>query len=127
MVTETVTVSGNGTYTTPTGYTLTPGTTAATGTYQWDATYTSGNGNNATATDVNSSNEQVKVCPTVVNVERLGVHEQPMHIVVTFSGQVNRRRPKTSIITTSTRLARMAHSAFRSPLQPQCTTRRRIA
>ena len=64
-----MTVSGNGTYTTPTGYTLTPGTTAVTGTYQWDASYTSGNGNNATATDVNSSNEQVKVCPTVVNVE----------------------------------------------------------
>jgi hypothetical protein len=87
--TETVTVDGNGTYTTPTGYTLTPGTATATGTYQWNATYTSGNGNNASASDVNSSKEQVKVCPTVVNVERFGVHEQPMHIVVTFSGQVN--------------------------------------
>jgi hypothetical protein len=87
--TETVTVDGNGTYTTPTGYTLTPGTATATGTYQWNATYTSGNGNNTSASDVNSSNERVKVCPTVVNVERLGVHEQPMHIVVTFSGQVN--------------------------------------
>ena len=34
--TETVTVSGNGTYTTPTGYTL-PTTGTVTGTYQWDA------------------------------------------------------------------------------------------
>jgi len=87
--TETVTVDGNGTYTTPTGYTLTPGTATASGTYQWDATYTSGNGNNAAASDVNDSNERVKVCPTVVNVERFGVHHQPMHIVVTFSAQVN--------------------------------------
>jgi hypothetical protein len=86
--TETVPVSGNGTYTTPTGYTLTPGTATATGTYQWDATYTSGNGNNTSASDVNSSNERVNVCPTVVNVVRYGVHEQPMHIVVTFSAQV---------------------------------------
>ena len=36
--TETVTVSGNGSYTTPTGYTL-PTTGTVTGTYQWDATY----------------------------------------------------------------------------------------
>ena len=85
--TETVPVSGNGTYTTPKGYTLTSAT--ATGTYQWDATYTSANGNNASASDVNSSTERVKVCPTVVNVERFGVHMQPMQIVVTFSAQVN--------------------------------------
>ena len=36
--TETVSVDGNGTYTTPTGYTL-PSTGAVTGTYQWDASY----------------------------------------------------------------------------------------
>ena len=42
--TETVTVSGNGTYTTPTGYTL-PTTGTVTGTYQWVASY-SGDGNN---------------------------------------------------------------------------------
>ena len=36
--TETVTVTGNGTYTTPTGFTL-PATGTVTGTYQWDATY----------------------------------------------------------------------------------------
>ena len=42
--TETVAVSGNGTYTTPTGYTL-PTTGTVTGTYQWDATY-SGDANN---------------------------------------------------------------------------------
>ena len=34
---ETVTVSGNGTYTTPTGFTL-PTTGTVTGTYQWNAT-----------------------------------------------------------------------------------------
>ena len=36
--TETVTVSGNGTYSTPTGYTL-PTTGTVTGTYQWVASY----------------------------------------------------------------------------------------
>src|SRR5205085_655671 len=41
--TETVTVNGNGMYTTPTGYTRT--TSAAAGTYQWNAAY-SGDVNN---------------------------------------------------------------------------------
>ena len=36
--TVTVTVSGDGSYTTPTGYTL-PTTGTVTGTYQWDASY----------------------------------------------------------------------------------------
>ena len=49
MDTETVTVSGNGTYTTPTGFTL-PTTGTVTGTYQWDATY-SGDTNNNTVSD----------------------------------------------------------------------------
>ena len=44
--TETVTVSGNGTYTTPTGYTL-PTTGTVTGTYQWVATYSGDANNNA--------------------------------------------------------------------------------
>src|SRR5262249_39007108 len=56
--TETVPVNGNGTYTTPTGFTLP--SSAATGTYQWDATY-SGDGNNNAATDIGTSNEQVTV------------------------------------------------------------------
>ena len=59
--TETVTVSGNGTYTTPTGYTL-PTTGTVTGTYQWDATY-SGDGNNNAASDNSDANEQVTVSP----------------------------------------------------------------
>ncbi len=57
--TETVTVSGNGTYTTPTGYTL-PTTGTVTGTYQWDASY-NGDGNNNTVSDTNATNEQVTV------------------------------------------------------------------
>jgi hypothetical protein len=57
--TETVTVSGNGTYTTPAGYVLQ--TSAATGTYQWNATYTSGNSNNSTVCDINNKGEQVTV------------------------------------------------------------------
>ena len=60
--TETVSVNGNGTYTTPTGYTL-PTSGTVTGTYQWNATYTSSNGNNATANDIGVTNEQVPVSP----------------------------------------------------------------
>ena len=44
--TETATVSGNGTYTTPTGYTL-PTTGTVTGTYQWVASYSGDANNNA--------------------------------------------------------------------------------
>ena len=59
--TETVTVSGNGTYTTPTGYTL-PTSGTVTGTYQWDASY-SGDSNNNPVSDNNNANEQVTVSP----------------------------------------------------------------
>src|SRR5262245_35201833 len=57
--TETVTVTGDGTYTTPTGFTL-PNSGTATGTYQWNATYSGDSNNNAT-TDIGASNEQVTV------------------------------------------------------------------
>jgi uncharacterized repeat protein (TIGR01451 family) len=66
--TETVTVSGNGTYTTPTGYTL-PTNVAVVGTYQWNATFTDTSGNNFNASDVNDKSEQVPVTkapPTIV-------------------------------------------------------------
>ncbi len=59
--TETVTVNGNGTYTTPTGYTL-PATGTVAGSYQWDASY-SGDGNNNSASDNNDPAEQVTVSP----------------------------------------------------------------
>ncbi len=57
--TETVTANGDGTYSTPTGFTL-PGSGTVTGTYQWDATY-SGDTNNPAASDLNNANEQVTV------------------------------------------------------------------
>ena len=57
--TETVTVNGNGTYSTPTGFTL-PTTGTAAGTYQWNATY-SGDGNNNAFSDTGSPSEQVVV------------------------------------------------------------------
>ena len=59
--TETIAVNGNGTYTTPTGYTL-PTTGTVTGTYQWDASY-SGDTNNDTANETNSTAEQTVVNP----------------------------------------------------------------
>ncbi len=57
--TETVTVSGNGTYATPTGYKL-PATGTVVGTYQWDASY-SGDTNNNPVSDTNASGEKVTV------------------------------------------------------------------
>ena len=58
--TETVSVAnGNGTYTTPTGFTL-PTSGTVTGLYQWDATY-SGDGNNNIGSDNNAVVEQVVV------------------------------------------------------------------
>ena len=61
--TETVGVSGNGTYTTPTGYKLPNTSIEVTGTYQWDATY-SGDGNNQTYSDLNDPAEVVTVTAT---------------------------------------------------------------
>ena len=57
--TETVTVSGDGTYTTPTGYTLPTG--AQTGTYQWNASFTDTDGNNSNVSDKGATAEQVTV------------------------------------------------------------------
>ena len=57
--TETVSVSGNGTYTTPTGYTL-PTSGTVTGTYQWNAAY-SGDSNNNTVSENNDASERVTV------------------------------------------------------------------
>jgi hypothetical protein len=66
--TETATVNGDGSYSTPTGYTL-PNTGTVTGTYQWDASY-SGDTNNSGVSDNNATNEQVVVraLPTVTSV-----------------------------------------------------------
>jgi uncharacterized repeat protein (TIGR01451 family) len=64
--TETVAVNGNGTYSTPTGFTL-PTTGTVTGSYQWDATY-SGDPNNNTVSDNNDPPEHVTVAaasPTI--------------------------------------------------------------
>jgi large repetitive protein len=65
--TETVAVNGNGSYTTPNGFTL-PTSGLAIGTYQWNATY-GGDTNNSLASDISASNERVTVSaasPTIV-------------------------------------------------------------
>ena len=59
--TETVTVNGDGTYSTPTGFLL-PATGAITGTYQWNATY-SGDTFNNPASDNNDPAERLTVVP----------------------------------------------------------------
>ncbi len=63
--TETATVNGNGTYTTPTGYTL-PTTGAVTGTYQWVASYGGDPNNNPVATT--SGDEPVTVDPATLTI-----------------------------------------------------------
>ena len=52
-------MSGNGSYTTPTGYTL-PATGTVTGSYQWDASYAT-DGNNNAVSDNNNVDEQTVV------------------------------------------------------------------
>ncbi len=56
-----VAVSGNGAYTTPTGFTL-PTSGAVAGTYQWVAVY-GGDGNNGEVSDSTAAAEQVTVNP----------------------------------------------------------------
>src|SRR5205823_6571827 len=90
--TETVTVNGNGNYTTPTGYTL-PITGTVTGTYQWDATY-SGDTNNTMASDVGAANEQVLVKPASPSINTvpdlttvtLGTSTVTLHDTAMLSG-----------------------------------------
>jgi hypothetical protein len=58
---ETVAVSGDGTYATPMGYTL-PATGTVTGAYQWVATY-NGDAHNNAVSDADATNERVTVSP----------------------------------------------------------------
>src|SRR5207248_4492135 len=60
--TETVMVSGDGIYTTPTGYTL-PTTGTVTGLYVWTASYTGDGNNNAARDSGDSSAERLTVNP----------------------------------------------------------------
>ena len=67
LYTDTVSVSGDGTYSsdnlgTPSGGNTLATTGTVTGTYQWDASY-SGNTFNLPASDINNPNEQVVVSP----------------------------------------------------------------
>src|SRR5262249_48014062 len=57
--TEVVNVSGDGTYTTPTGFTV-PNSGTVTGTYQWNVSY-SGDPNDDPATDNDPAQERVTV------------------------------------------------------------------
>ena len=91
--TETVTINGNGTYMTPTGFTL-PTTGTVTGTYQWNATY-SGDSNNDPASDVNDVNEQVTVSaanPTLSTIPtpgRLGPNPVTLRDTAVLEGSLN--------------------------------------
>ena len=139
--TETATVTGNGTYTTPIGFTL-PTTGTVTGTYQWVATY-SGDGNNNTASDTGSVAEQVTVeiesptvtptptptpiptptpDPTVTSLRRFGFHEQRTQFVLTFGSELDPCVHRTSGITGWLRSVRKAISARGSGSSRRPTT-----
>ena len=81
--TETVSVSGNGTYSTPTGYTL-PTSGTVTGTYQWNASY-SGDGNNNAASETNDPLERVTVGPASPSVVTHASDPATLPGSVTFS------------------------------------------
>ena len=77
--TEIVTVSGDGTYGTPTGYTL-PTTGPVTGTYQWVVTYSGDANNNGVVSS--SGNEPVQVdpaSPTIVTIASPGQRDALEH------------------------------------------------
>ena len=100
--TEIVTVSGNGTYITPTGYTL-PTTGTLTGTYQWVATY-SGDANNIGVASANG-NEPVVVAPanlllsTTINPSDVTLSNEPLPPVVTDSATLTGSYHATGTIT----------------------------
>ena len=105
--TEIVSVSGNGTYNTPTGYTL-PTTGTVTGTYQWVVTY-SGDANNNGVNSVKGSESVIVshgVTTTVQSLVRLGYHYQPTRIVLTFSRPSTRHRRAIWPIISSLRCTR---------------------
>jgi hypothetical protein len=73
--TEAVTVSGNGSYSTPTGYTLpTTNTGTVAGTYQWGATY-SGDPNNSAVSENGATSEQVVVSPAGTTLSYTGADQ----------------------------------------------------
>ena len=100
--TEMVTVSGNGTYTTPTGYTL-PTTGTVTGTYQWVATY-SGDGNNNGVASAKGT-EPVVVAPanllmsTTINPSDVTLSDQPLPPTVSDSATLSGSYHATGTIT----------------------------
>lgn len=82
--TETVTVNGNGTYTTPTGYAL-PATGTVVGAYQWNASY-SGDARNAAISENGNTAEQVAIVKAAVSLTG-----------PTFGGQSVETLPQISI------------------------------
>ena len=100
--TEIVSASGNGTYTTPTGYTL-PTTGTVTGTYQWVVTY-SGDGNNIGVASV-KGHEPVVVAPanllmsTTSNPSDVTLSNGPLPPVVTDSATLTGSYHATGTIT----------------------------
>jgi uncharacterized repeat protein (TIGR01451 family) len=81
--TETVQVSGNGTYSTPIGFTL-PTSSTVTGTYQWNASY-SGDLNNNQASENNDPLERVTVSPASPSVVTTASDPVKLPGSVTFS------------------------------------------
>ena len=76
---ETVTVNGDGSYTTPTGYTL-PTTGTVTGTYQWVVTYSGDANNNGVAS---ASGDE----PVAVNIAAPSISTTANPIGVTLDGE----------------------------------------
>ena len=87
--TEALAVSGDGTYTTPTGFTLPTDGSTVTGTYQWDAVFIPNTRSNDLAIDFNDPNEQVTVSPaspTIVTTASPDVTLTPSNFAVFSTG-----------------------------------------
>ena len=121
---ETVTVNGNATYSTPAGYTL-PKTGTVIGTYQWVVSYNGDINNNGVTSGKGSEPVNVNgfVPTTVQDLVRLGYHDYPTRIVLTFTRPSTRvRRAIWPIISSlgCPRTTVVCRHPF--PLRPRSTT-----
>jgi hypothetical protein len=96
VATETVQVNGNGTYTTPAGYTL-PATGTVVGAYQWNASY-SGDTANSPVSENGKSTEQVIVSKAV---PRLVPSFEPGATLYSISATLSRGYNPTGTLTFS--------------------------
>ena len=97
LVTETVPVTGDGLYTTPTSYSLS--SSVSSGVYQWNASY-SGDANNNATSDNNDPAEQVTVVSPCCNLLNVGYSVyNPANLTTTTPADLSGNTQQGDLIT----------------------------